>query len=116
MGLISKAMMLGGGYFIAKKLMDKNKKSKSSNNNRDLDQQDYYNNNQNQNRNQQDNYHNQNHSQQYMNRDQKDFVAAPVYGEAQPQLQYGESARQISPAVTGYGDEKARAVPGKSFS
>lgn len=107
MGLISKALVLGGGFFVAKKLMDKNEKSKSSNNN---------NNNQNQYRNQQDNYHDQNRSQQDVYRDQKDFVPAPVYREAQPQLQFGEPARQMSPATTGYGDEKARIGAGKSFN
>jgi hypothetical protein len=125
MGLIGKALMLGGGYFIAKKLMDKNEKSKSCNNNRDLDQQDNYNNNQNQNqnqnqnRNQQDSYYDQNRSQQDVYRDQKDFVPAPVYREAQPQIQYGGSARQMSPALNGerqYGDEKARSEAGKSFN
>lgn len=118
MGLIGKAMMLGGGYLVAKKLMEKNEKSKSGNNNRDIDQQDNYNN-QNQNRNQQDNYYDQNRSQQDVYRDQKDYVPAPVYREAQPQIQYGESDRQMSPALNGkshYGDEKARSDVGKSFN
>lgn len=127
MGLIGKAMVLSGGYFIAKKLMDKNDKkngSNKNNNNNDnhaRDQQDdyTYNNNNNhynnnQNRSQQDNFQDQNRSQQ----DQRDFIPAPVYRDTQPQIQYGEQQRQMSSAVNGeryYADEKVRAEARKSF-
>lgn len=118
MGLIGKAMVLGGGYLVAKKLMEKNEKSKSGNINRNIDQRDNYNN-QNQNRNQRANCHDENRSQQDVYRDQQDYVPSPVYRAVQPQIQYGESAGQVSPALNGeryYGDYKARSDVGKSFN
>lgn len=143
MGLIGKAMVLGGGYLIAKKLMDKNEQNhQNSNNNRDQQnhQQDNYNNQQNRQQDDynnqqyrhQDNYNDQNRSQQDMYRDQKDFVPAPVYRDTQPQIQYNDYAgqqqqqqqpqqqqRQMSPGLNGeryYGDEKARSEAGKPFN
>jgi hypothetical protein len=124
MGLIKTAMLLGGGYFIVKKLTksengESSKRSCSSQRGFDENQAP---------RNQQEVYHDQNRSQQEVYRDQKDFVPAPVYRDAQPQIQYNDTAsqqqqqqqqQQMSPAYNGerhYGDEKAHSEGRKSFN